>query len=422
VSAAPSNAPPSLEHPATEIRLSELLGDRPFALYLFGQTCSGAGGALSSVALAFAVLSISRSASSLGLVLVASRLPGIFLTLAGGVIADRCSRKRIAIWTDVTRTALQALTGVLLIDGHVTVLLLAGLQLLSGGASAIFSPAAGAMAAELAPHGQIRRASSVLGMTTAVAQTGGLALSGVIVALAGPGLSFVIDSASFAVSSMTLALIPYRGTSAPRPNTVRRDLRDGWRVLTDHGWLLVYAVHETMINVLVLSPFFVLGPLVAKQHLGGAPGWSAIALGYVLGSLAAAQITYRWSPGRPVLTAILITIALTPLLVLLGLDAPIWLIVPAAAIAGAETTVTNTLVTSVLQCNLPNEILGRGTAVSGIGSTLLVPVGMGLAGLLASSVGTSVVLIAGGGLGVIVSAICATAPATHAHLSLNRGP
>ncbi len=404
---------------AGEITLHELLRDRAFTLYLAGQTTSGAGGALSSVALVFAVLSISGSAGSVGLVLLASRLPGIVLTVAGGVIADRWSRRRIALCADVTRTALQAVTGGLLLSGRATVADLAALQCLAGGASAIFSPAAGALAAGVAPRGPRRRASSLLGITTAIAQTGGLALSGVIVALAGPGTSFLVDGATFAVSSVTLALIPAIPGASPHRQAIVRELHDGWRAVADRRWLVSYAAHETTLNVLVLSPFFVLGPVIAQQRLGGAPAWSAIALGYVLGNLGAAHITYHWAPRRPVLAALVISVALAPMLALLGLGAPIWLIVPAALLAGAETTITNTLVTSTLLANLPRDTLGRATAISGMGSTILVPVGMGLAGVLAGRFGAATVLLGGAGVVLAATAVCASVPATHEALSLD---
>ena len=389
-------------------------------LYLTGQTTSGAGSALSSVALAFAVLSISRSAGSVGLVLLASRLPGIALTLAGGVIADRWSRKWITVCADTARTALQVATGVLLLAGHATVLELAALQFGSGGASALFGPAANAMLAGVAPRGQIRRASSLLGITTAVAQTGGLAVAGVIVALAGPGTSLLIDGATFGVSSLTLALIPSVPAARPRTKKVLADLRDGWHVVTSRGWLATYAIHETVLNVLVLSPFFVLGPVIAKAHLGGAPAWSAIALGYVIGNLAAAHITYHWAPRRPVFAAPAISAALTPMLALLGLAAPIWLIVPAALLAGAETTIYDTLVSTALQANLPEHTLGRASAITGIGSTVLVPVGMGLAGVVAGTLGTSTVLLSGAVLVLITTTICISLPATRTPLELDR--
>ncbi len=211
--------------------------------------------------------------------LLASRLPGIALTLTGGIIADRWSRKWIAAGADTTRTVAQATTGLLLLSGHAIVLELAVLQLATGGASAVFPPAADALLAGVAPRGQTRRASSLLGITTAIAQTGGLAVSGAIVALTGPGVSLLIDAATFGVSSLSLALIPAADVAPLRTKKVLSGLREGWRVAASHRWLIIYAVHETVRNVLVLSPFFVLGPVIAKSHLGGAPAWSAIALG-----------------------------------------------------------------------------------------------------------------------------------------------
>ena len=402
------------------ITLRVLVRDRPFLLYLIGQTTSGAGSALSSVALMFAVLAVSGSPESVGLVLLTSRLPPIGLTLIGGLIADRWSRKLIVVCTDATRTALQLGTGVLLLSGHATVIELAGLQFLSGGASALFGPAAGALLAGVAPRGQIRRASSLLGITTAVAQTGGLAVSGVIVALAGPGTSFLIDGVTFGVSSLTLGLIPAIPLARPASSGVLQDLREGLRVLSGHGWLVLYKVHVTLLNVLVLSPFFVLGPVIAKTHLGGAPAWSAIALGYVIGNLAAAHITFHWAPPRPILAALTISTSLAPMLALLGLSAPISLIVPAAFVAGAETTIYNTLTSTALQANLPGHTLGRATAISSMGSTVLVPIGMGLSGIAASAIGTSTVLLSSAALTFCLAAICTLSPASHAVLKLDR--
>ena len=403
-----------------QITLRELVGERAFLLYLIGQMTSGAGSALSSVALVFAVLSISHSASSVGLVLLSSRLPGIALTLAGGVIADRWPRKWIAVWADGTRTALQLITGILLLTGHATVPDLAALQFISGGASALFAPAAGALLAGVAPRGQIRRASSLLGITTSAMQTGGLAVSGLLVALAGPGTSLLIDGATFAASTTTLALIPAEVRARPRAGGALTDLREGWRAVTRHRWLMISSSRETVVNVLALSPFFVLGPVIAKDHLGGAPAWSAIALGYVIGNLVAAHITYHWAPRRPILAALLVSTALIPMLALIGVAAPLWAIIPAALLAGAETTIYNTLSTATLQANLPAERLGRASAISGIGSTLLVPVGMGLAGVAAGAIGTSTVMLSGAALVLITAVICLALPATYTPLRLDR--
>lgn len=403
--------------------LREMLRDRAFSLYLLGQTTSGAGSALSSVALVFAVLSISRSASSVGLVLLTSRLPGIALSLAGGIVADRRSRRAVTVTADAVRTAAQAITSALLLTGHASVGEIAALQLIVGSASAMFNPAANALLAGVAPQGRIRQATSLLGITTATAQTGGLAVSGVLVAVAGPGISLAVDAATFAVSSLTLALIPATRLPRPAPGAKARstfhELREGWKLFGEHRWMTIYAVHETAINILVLSPFFVLGPVIAKTHLGGAPAWSAVALGYVVGNFIASNVTYRWAPQRPVLAALLIDVALAPMVALIGVAAAIWLIVPAAMLAGAATTIYNTLLGAAVQANLPDHTLGRATAVISIGSTTLVPLGMGLAGIAAGALGASTVMLSGAII-IIATAACLLFPVTRIALQLDR--
>jgi len=411
---------PAARIAAGELGLRELLHDRNFSLYLAGCATSGFGSVLSTMALTFAVLDLSRSAAGLGLVLLCSRLPGIALTLTGGVIADRVSRRTLALWTDAFRTLLQACTAVILLSGHTNVAVLAGLQTLAGGAGAIFAPAAAAMVAGIAPGGQVRRTNSLLGIATAISQTGGLALSGVIVALAGLSLSFMIDSATFAVSTVTLALIRLPFVAPKLRRGALGELREGWRSVFARRWLVVCAFHETVVNVLALGPFFVLGPLVAKQSLGGVTGWSAIALGYVLGNLAAAHVTYHWAPRRPIVAVLLVNLALAPLLVLLGLCASVWLCAPAAALMGASSTVYNTLVNSAVQSNVPDQVLARTMAITGLGSTVLAPLGMGLAGVVAASIGAPAVLIGGALLVVLVSLICGALPAARVQLRLDQ--
>ena len=66
------------------------------------------------------------------------------------------------------------------------------------------------------------------------------------------------------------------------------------------------------------------------------------------------------------------------------------------------------------------ERLGHAGAITGIGSTVLVPVGMGLAGVVAQALGASTVMLSGAALVLIAAAICLSLPATHTPLELDR--
>src|SRR5579862_8802801 len=71
------------------------LAERRFRRLWLASTTSAVGSAFVPVALAFAVLGIGGSATSLGLVLLTGTLAGLLAFLAGGVWADRYSRRNL---------------------------------------------------------------------------------------------------------------------------------------------------------------------------------------------------------------------------------------------------------------------------------------------------------------------------------------
>jgi MFS family permease len=401
---------------------ASVLRSRPFRLYWLGQTLSRAGSSLSAVALAFAVFAVSRSATSLAVVLVAGQLPVIAFTLLGGVLGDRCSRRAIMLGSDAARTLLQALTAGLLLSGTASVAALAVLQGAAGIASAMFQPAAGGLVANLAPAGRVREANSLLGASASAAQIGALALSGVLVAGLGAGAAFVVDAASYAASTVSLALIPAAALSAATAPSggVLRELAAGWRAVRERSWLIVNVVHVAFLNALVIAPFFVLGPLVAERRLGGAPAWAAIVFGYAVGTLAAAGITLHWHPARPLLAALISTVALVPLLLLLANGVGLlWCLVPAAVAAGAQADVYSTLTTSCLQANVPDRLLSRASAFESFGSVVGVPIGMGCAAAAAGAVGSGAVLTFAAAWLMLSALAAGLVPDTRARLALS---
>ncbi len=97
------------------------LEERQFRLLFFARGFSMLGDGLVPVALAFAVLTIERSASALGLVLAAGTVPRVLLLLAAGVWADRLPRHQVMVGADLLRFGSQGIAAVLLIGGDAQV-------------------------------------------------------------------------------------------------------------------------------------------------------------------------------------------------------------------------------------------------------------------------------------------------------------
>ncbi|WP_244231724.1 MFS transporter [Rathayibacter sp. VKM Ac-2804] len=66
------------------------LAHRPFRWLLAARTTAVLGNAVAPIALAFAVLDLTGSATDLGLVVAARSLANVAVLLLGGVLADRC--------------------------------------------------------------------------------------------------------------------------------------------------------------------------------------------------------------------------------------------------------------------------------------------------------------------------------------------
>jgi DHA2 family methylenomycin A resistance protein-like MFS transporter len=103
------------------------LRERQFRLLWAGQTFSNLGSALVPIALAFAVLDLTGSATDLGLVLLASRLPQVLLVVAGGLVGLRWRPRRPLLAAVLVVLALAPLVAGLAVAAPLWVLALAGL-------------------------------------------------------------------------------------------------------------------------------------------------------------------------------------------------------------------------------------------------------------------------------------------------------
>ena len=274
------------------------LRERQFRLLWLGQATSTIGDGLLLVALASAVIeSLDGTATELGLVLAAHTLPLVAFVLIGGVWADGLPRQLVMLTSDLIRCAVQATLAVLFLTGAAELWHLVTLIAIYGAAEAFFQPAAtGVVPATVSPH-RLQQANAMLGLTRSGAFVIGPAIAGAVVAVANPGIVFAVDAATFAVSATSLALlrVPRRVRERARESFLA-ELAGGWRELVARTWLWVIIVWATTILFAVVAPFQTLGPIVAKQSLGGAPAWgdaAAFGLGMVAGGIIALRLRPR---------------------------------------------------------------------------------------------------------------------------------
>jgi MFS family permease len=375
----------------------EVLRLRDFRLVYGAELASLIGDGVVPVALAFAVLDLTGSATDLGVVLACRAVALLGSLLAGGVLADRLGRRGVMIAADLTRLVGQGAIG--LLTGDATVEELAVSQALLGAATGFFVPASsGLLPAVAGPH--LRKANALFGISGAASNIVGPAIAGVLVVTAGPGAALLIDAGSYAASALLLARVGHVAgarTATEAPRRFLSDLRDGFAEVRSRTWLWSGLLVFSLIN-LVAAAFPVLGPLVAKQHLGGPGAWAAILTARAIGALLGGTALLRISPRRPLLMGTLACAMTAVPTMLLAIPAPLTVLVLVTLAAGIGPMVFNTLWQTTVMQYVPEHVRSRVTAYDWFGSLALAPLGLALVGPLASAIGSSAALYACGAI------------------------
>ena len=112
-----------------------------FRLLFAARTISFFGTNLAPIAVAFAVLDLTGSATDVGISFACWTLAQISTLLVGGVVADRLPRRLVMLSSDSANFVIRATMGALLVTGHARIWELFVLQALGGAATAFYSPA-----------------------------------------------------------------------------------------------------------------------------------------------------------------------------------------------------------------------------------------------------------------------------------------
>jgi MFS family permease len=377
---------------------------------VLAQLASSAGDLMVLAALPFAVLSIGGSMTQVGIALAAQAVVLAALLLFGGVGGDRLARRSVVIVADLCRFGSQGIVAVLLVSGSAEFWQLVAAQAVLGAGAAFFMPAMQGLISQAVRPERLQKANALRGMAVSIGSVAGPAIAVGVLAVAGPGWAFAVDAASFLLSAVLLAKVrvPASAAAPHRAGSVRHDLAAGWREFRRTTWVWVIVTEFAILNSLVFAPFFVFGPTVSADSLGGPAAWAAILAALGAGEVLGAVIAMAWNPSRPLLAATLtITLWAVPLLLLATL-APVGLIAAGAAAAGASLAIFGALWETILQTRIPIQLRSRLSSYDLLGSFALIPLGYMLGGLEQELFGAGPGLIAAAAvIGVATFAVIA---------------
>jgi MFS family permease len=373
------------------------LAERNYRLFFSSTTISALGDGVAQIALVFAVLDISNSPASIGIVLASRQAAAAIVTLAAGVFADRLPRHLVLVAASVVQGVVQAIAGALLLTGHATVLSLAPLALVYGVADGFVLPASqGLIPAVVSSVLRLQQANALLGLSRSALGFVAPALGGVLVTLGSPGSAILLDAASFGVAAVLLARVAIDARADEvEPEPFLRELREGWNAFRRQTWIWTTIVFFGIGNFAGAS-LFVLGPVVAKRYLGGAWTWSVLVSMFGAGAIVGGLSAMRWRPKRPLLASCVAAIPYGSQTLAMGLHLPWEALAVVAFVTGIGLSIHLALWFTTFQRLVPAEHLSRVSSYDALGSFVLIPVGSALAGPVASWVGIYPTLVGSG--------------------------
>lgn len=376
------------------------LTERNFRLFFIGQTASQIGSGMAPVAIVFAVLA-HGTASDVGYVLAAGTVPLVILLLVGGVVGDRMSRRKLMLQSDSLRTFAECALGLWVLLGNPPLWGFMALAALMGIGQAFFNPALTGIVPQMLNDEKLQQGNALNGISNSSGGVIGPAIAGVIVAVSSPGWAILIDGLTYLVSVVSLAMIRIDWQASEDSDSFISLLRQGWREFWSRTWLWAIVVEASFVNALFAS-FLVLGPVVAKQSLGGAKSWGAILAAEGLGAVVGGIIMLRVHPRRPLLVATLSALVFPVPLFFVAARSPTIVIALSGFLAGSFITVFAVQWNTTVQREIPSDVLSRVSAYDWFGSLALMPIAMALVGPLSSRIGITTTLV---GSGVLMMAL-----------------
>jgi predicted MFS family arabinose efflux permease len=403
------------------VRRFPVLAIRDFRLLLADRLIAPASVGFSMVGVSFAVLRATNSPADLSYVLAAQIAPSLVFALLGGVAADRFPPQRVIVAANLMMALGEGTFGVLVLTGRPPLWAMIGLEMVTGIGVAIFYPASQALLPRIVPRGMLQDASAISRLAMNSGQMSGAAAAGLLVAAAGPGWALALCGVGM-VATVPL-LLSIRGGQDLRPRagadpragaaggaepaapSMLTELREGWSEFRSHTWLWVIVAQFAVVMMAWYGAFSVLGPVVAREHLGGPAAWGAITAADSLGLIAGGIVSLRVTPRRPMLFVVLTggAVAISPLSLAMVLPLP----ATCAASFGLGVFIEMMMVqwTVALARNIPPDRLARVSSYDVLGSVMAMPAGALIAGPLGAAIGISSAQYAAAVMIIVASAL-----------------
>ena len=365
---------------------------RNYRLYFMGQGISQIVNWSTLLATSWLVYQLTDSAFLLGVVGFASRIPTLFLSPIAGVIADRGSRHRIIIVTQILSMVQSLLLAILAFSNIINVWQIIVLALFQGTVNALYMPTLQAFVNEIIEQPEdLGNAIALNSSLISSARLIGPAVAGFLVASAGVGICFLLDGLSYlAVIAGFLAMKVRPKKIAVSTTSTIYKLKEGFDYAFDNSAIRSMLLLLSLLGFVGL-PYVTLTPIFAADILQG----GAETLGLLMGASAlGALFASVYLSSRAHIFGLEKAIAIAPVLLGIGLiifsfSKVLLFSLSVMVLIGFSVILQLASTNTVLQTIADDDKLGRLMSLVTMAATGVVPFGNLFSGWLASQIGVT---------------------------------
>jgi len=393
---------------STLTQIFSSLRSKNYRLYFYGQGISLIGTWIQNIALSWLVYRLTGSVFLLGLVGFTTQIPTFILTPFTGVITDRYDRLAIMRGAQVLFMIHAFVMAFLVLSGHIEVWHIIALSIVFGIINAFDAPARQSLVIDLIDDP--KNLGNAIALNSAIfngARLVGPAIAGMLIAVVGEGICFMINAISFIFVIGALWQIKIvKERVAPPEKDFKKSFFEGLRY--------TFGTKEIRNLILLLGvmsltafPSIVLLPAYAKEILhGGADTlgflMSALGAGALIGALYMAS--RKSTKGLENIIAVT-TMVLAVMISLTGFTNSMWLALVSLSIGGVTMILTLSSINTLLQTTTEERMRGRVMSFYAMALMGTQPIGNLIAGSVATGIGIPWTMIIGGAVTFIAAIV-----------------
>ena len=389
-----------------------VLKNRDFDLYWAGVVFSQIGTRGTVAANLYHVYQLTGSVAQTGLVGAGQAVALLVLSPLGGVFADRWDRRRLLQWSQAVAMVVAAVLAALTLTGHIVAWQVVASVVLTTAAATFDQPARQALIPALVPRAQLPQAFALLNPSREVAVLLGPALAGIFIGIAGPGLMYAVDAATYLVLVAILqALRVSKLEGAGTHTSVWRQIAEGAQFVK--GRSIIWMLMSLDLSANLFGAYRVVLPaLCATVFHVGPQGYGVLSAAPSAGALLATYTVFRTVDRTQRLGRVLLVSTVLYGLANVGLaQAHIFAVaVLAGLLIGAFDAMATTIRHAAVQLETPDELRGRVSAIYQMSSRGGPAVGDTLVGAVAGVVGPVTALTVGGLLAAVYAGVFMVRP------------